>query len=352
MIADPSAGDLEGMPAALTLPVPRMGTVTRCRRLIDPALRKSIADLHPWAAHMASYTFGWSDADGNPLEGSPGKSLRPALVVLCAEAAGGTAADGVPGAVAVELVHAFSLVHDDVIDSDDKRRHRDAAWKAFGVGPAVLSGDALLALAIKELAPHPAALAHLSHALVELVNGQTADMVFEERPWTGPGAVTAEEYADMAERKTGALLGCAAAIGVTLGGASRAVADRMYGMGRDLGLAFQMADDLLGVWGDPADTGKPAHSDLRRGKKTLPVISALTADHPAARELAGLLASGRRDEEYVRRAARLIEEAGGRRLTLERAAHHARLAADAIRACYPQAAELLGLSELFVNRTH
>src|SRR5437868_1081579 len=250
--------------------------LARCRRLMEPALKASVRSLHPWGAQMAAFTMGWSDVDGTPLDHYGGKSVRPALAMLCAQAAGSDAESAVPGAIAVELVHAFSLVHDDIIDSDERRRHRDATWKAFGVGPAVLTGDALLALAISTLAEtgNPVAMRHLSHALVELVYGQTEDMAFEDRPWTGPDAVTVAEYSGMAARKTGALLGCATAVGTALGGGSAAQAERMYDMGLSLGLAYQMVDDLLGIWGDPAVTGKPVFSDLRAGKKTLPVLAA------------------------------------------------------------------------------
>ncbi|MFC7721898.1 polyprenyl synthetase family protein [Nonomuraea recticatena] len=228
------------------------GALARCRQLLEPAMRATVADLHPWTERMAAFTLGWSDIDGTPVEADTGKGLRPALAMLCAEAAGGTFESAVPGAVAVELVHVFSLVHDDIIDSDERRRHRPAVWKAYGVGPAVLAGDALLALAVRSAAsgPHAAAAASLlSSALVELVHGQTLDMAFEERPWTGPEAVTVAEYTSMAADKTGSLIGCAAALGVTFAGAPAVLATRMYGMGRDLGLAFQMVDDVLGIWG-------------------------------------------------------------------------------------------------------
>lgn len=352
--ASPS-GDL-GDPRPLP-PLATSEVLTRYRRLMEPALRQAVTSLHPWGAHMAAFTLGWSDIDGTPLDEHGGKSLRPALAMLCAQAAGSPPDSAVPGALAVELVHAFSLVHDDIIDSDERRRHRDAVWKAFGVGPAVLTGDALLALAISRLAAtdNSIAMGYLSRALVELVHGQTEDMAFENRPWNGDDAVTAEEYSGMAARKTGALLGCAAAVGTALGGGSAAQAERMYGMGRSLGLAYQMVDDLLGIWGDPAVTGKPVYSDLRAGKKTLPVLAALAADDPAAGKLEDLLLTGDLDDDTVRLAADLIEAAGGADVTRELAARHAGLAVEALGACFPGAAELhelRDLCELIVNRSH
>ncbi|MFG3436684.1 polyprenyl synthetase family protein [Nonomuraea sp. NPDC047897] len=328
-------------------------TLARVRGLLTPALRDAVAGLHPWGGDMAAFALGWTESDGTPAGEQGGKALRPALAVLCAEAVGGAPEQAVPGALAVELVHAFSLVHDDIIDHDEQRRHRDSVWKAFGVGPAVLTGDALLALAISRLAATGSAPAtnRLAAALVELVNGQTEDMAFEDRPWTGRNAVTLDEYCAMAARKTGALLGCAAAVGVTLGGGSAAQADRVYEVGRELGVAFQIADDLLGIWGDPDVTGKPVHSDLRRGKKTLPVLAALAAGGPAAGDLADLLTTGAAGDEPVRQAAHLIEQAGGRRRAVELADRRARAAVAALDACLPSAATLRALCLTLVNRT-
>ncbi|GAA4610755.1 polyprenyl synthetase family protein [Actinoallomurus liliacearum] len=302
--------------------------LSRWSSLAAPALRAAVETLHPWPARMAAYAFGWAGRDGRPSGGSPatgGKGLRPALVLLCAGAAGAPADSALAGAVAVELVHAFSLVHDDIMDGDERRRHRASVWRAYGVGPAILTGDALLALAMATLARVPgpgaaAAMERLSATLIELVHGQAEDIAFEGRPWTGRDAVTVEEYVAMAEAKTGALLGCAAAIGCLLGGGPPERAERIAVMGRQLGLAFQMTDDLLGIWGDPSVTGKPASSDLRRGKKTLPVLAALESGTPAARRLEEVLAAPLTGEEELELARNLIEDAGGRRRTRERAA--------------------------------
>lgn len=293
--------------------------------------------------------MGWADLDGRELDSDGGKGLRPAIALLSAEAVGGTAPDALPAAVAVELVHAFSLAHDDIIDRDELRRHRAALWKAYGVGPALLTGDALLALAVGRLAARPEAMPYLSAALIELVQGQTADMAFESRPWSGPGVVTIEEYAEMAAGKTGGLLGAAAAAGVALGGAP-GLADRMWGMGRDLGVAFQIVDDMLGIWGDPRLTGKPVHNDLRRDKKTLPVLAALATGGPAARELAAVLASGAVDEESVRHAAHLVEEAGGREAARALADRYLTSALGVLDECLPEAGELRDLCHSLVDR--
>ncbi|MFC4014487.1 polyprenyl synthetase family protein [Nonomuraea purpurea] len=325
------------------------GAITRCRSLFEPALREAVSALHPWGAQMAAFALGWSDADGRPDDRDGGKGVRPAVAMLAAEAVGGGAESGLPAAVAVELVHAFSLAHDDIIDHDERRRHRAALWKAYGVGPALLAGDALLALAVHELAGRPEAMRYLSAALVELVQGQTADMAFENRPWHGPRAVTISEYVEMAAGKTGGLLGAAAATGVALGGAP-ALADRMWEMGRDLGVAFQIVDDMLGIWGEPDVTGKPVHNDLRRDKKTFPVLAALAADHPEARELAALLAAGLPDDDAVHQAARLVTEVGGRASAEAMAERYISSALRIMDECLPEAVELRAVCESLVHR--
>ncbi|WP_443040793.1 polyprenyl synthetase family protein [Streptomyces sp. AHA2] len=272
--------------------------------------------MHPWVAEMAAYSFGWCEVGGAPVAAPGGKGVRQALAVLGAEAAGADGRDGVAAAVAVELVHAFSLVHDDIMDGDAHRRRRPAVWKAYGTGPAVLAGDALFALAVDTLATRPGGaggVRALSAALGDLVCGQADDLLFTGRPWTGPDRVRPHEYRVMAERKTGALLGCAAALGAVLGGGDPATAAALDRAGRHLGVAFQIVDDVLGIWGDPEVTGKPVHGDLRERKKTFPVLVALGS--PQGRHLAALLETG----EAPQAAAALIEEAGGRTAALAEA---------------------------------
>ncbi|MGV3647425.1 polyprenyl synthetase family protein [Streptomyces antibioticus] len=294
--------------------------LTRCRALVRPALAEAVGRLHPWVGEMAAYSFGWCEAGGAPAAGSGGKGLRQALAVLGAEAVGAPARAGVPAAVAVELVHAFSLLHDDVMDGDTTRRGRPTVWKAYGTGPAVLAGDALFALAVETLAVQPppagpAAVRLLSGALGDLVRGQADDLLFAARPWAGPRRVSPEAYRAMAEGKTGALLGCSAALGALLAGAPPTAVAALDRAGRRLGVAFQVVDDVLGVWGDPAVTGKPVHADLRERKKTFPVLAALASPTPAAHRLAVLLDRGGDPAE----AAALVEEAGGRAAALAEA---------------------------------
>ena len=192
-------------------------------------------------------------------------------------------------AVAVELVHDFLLLHDDIIDGDPTRRHRAAAWWVFGVGRAIIAGDTLLSLASHVLAERPG-LRVLTTAQLDLCAGQSADMAFEQRADVGVAECVA-----MAECKTAALLACACELGALAGGGDARQCRLLAELGRRLGLAFQLADDLLGIWGDPAVTGKPRSSDLANRKKSLPVVAALTSGTVSGDHLALL----QRDELFA-----------------------------------------------------
>ncbi|MYR90066.1 polyprenyl synthetase family protein, partial [Streptomyces sp. SID685] len=235
-----------------------------------------------------------------------------------AAALGGPAARAaaVPAAAAVELVHNFTLLHDDVMDRDPTRRHRPTAWTVFGDADAILAGDALQALALRLLAedPHPAAApaaARLADCVMELCAGQHTDTDLEHR---APEEVTLDEVLAMAEAKTGALLGCACALGALYAGAGPEEVAALDGFGRQAGLAFQLIDDVIGIWGEPLRTGKPAGADLAARKKSLPVVAALVSGTPAAAELAALYGKPyiTGDSEGIARTALAVERAGGR----------------------------------------
>jgi geranylgeranyl diphosphate synthase type I len=277
-------------------------------------------------------------------------------VLLCAEAVRGTASSAVGAGVAVELVHNFSLLHDDVMDQDRTRRHRPTAWAIFGVPAAILAGDVLLASASDVLAaeyPGEAAelIRRLTGAVVRLIDGQTADVAFERRTDVGLAECLA-----MAAGKTGALLGCACELGALVGGATAGRAERLRQFGEHLGLAFQLVDDLLGIWGDPAVTGKPVMADLRTRKKSLPVVAALTAGTDPGDRLARLYhrAEPLTDAD-LRTAAALVEQAGGRRWARTRSQDELEAALVCLRAADPEpaaAARLTALAELLSHRDH
>jgi geranylgeranyl diphosphate synthase type I len=309
----------------------------RGRTLATPVLRAAINRLAPPMDTVAAYHFGWIDAEGNPAAGDGGKAVRPALAVLSAQAAGAAPEVGVPGAVAVELVHNFSLLHDDLMDGDEQRRHRDTVWKVHGPAQAILVGDALFALAneiLLELGTVEAGRAtrRLTAATRALIDGQAQDISYEHRD-----RVSVEECQEMEGNKTGALLACASSVGAVLGGADDRTADTLERYGHHLGLAFQAVDDLLGIWGDPVTTGKQAWSDLRQRKKSLPVVAALAAGGPASEQLGELLAEDAKrsdfenfsEAEFAARAA-LIEQAGGREWTAEEARRQHIVAVEAL----------------------
>lgn len=327
------------------------------RALVDPHLRAAVDSLPGSIRRVVMYHFGWQHADGSPADGGAGKAIRPALVLAATRALGGDPRDAVRAAVAVELAHNFTLLHDDVIDEDRTRRHRATAWTVFGIPDAVIAGDAVLALAQRLLAEDaravsPRASARLSTCIIELCAGQQADCAFEER---GPEEVSLDECLTMATAKTGALLGCACALGALYAGADERAVGAMDGFGREAGLAFQLIDDLIGIWGDPAQTGKPVGADLAAHKKSLPVVAALTSGTAAATELAALYRGAMNTAGEVSRASDAVDRAGGRDWAqgcaadrMARAVHHLSRAVPDLSA----AGDLLALAEFVTRRTH
>lgn len=299
------------------------GILEKAREAIEPLIREAVNQLAPSVAELVSYHLGWTDAEGRPSAAPAGKGIRPALAMLSAEASWADPEIAVPGAAAVELVHNFSLVHDDLMDSDVERHHRPTVWALWGTGAAVVVGDALATMATQVLlaAPNPAApaaAAALAEATAEMIAGQADDLAFEARR-----TVSVEECMSMSTAKTGALLGCAASIGAILAGAPPATVRALRDYGRHLGVAFQAVDDLLGIWGDPAVTGKPVGNDLRQRKKSMPIVAALGAGDEEARELGKLLVTEEPlSQEQVERATWLVEACGGRDWTAARAKAH------------------------------
>ncbi|PWK78617.1 geranylgeranyl diphosphate synthase type I [Lentzea atacamensis] len=326
------------------------------RTVVDPALRAAVNRLPDSVRRVAGYHFGWWDEHGRSITTDSGKAVRPALALLATQAVGGTAACGLPAAVAVELVHNASLLHDDIIDRDATRRHRPTAWSAFGVPAAILAGDALFFLSIHILSTAPAplstqGLAFLEEAVQQLIDGEYTDTAFEHRT-----EVTLAQCQAMAQAKTSTLIACACALGALAGGANPTQTDHLRSFGHHLGIAFQLVDDLMGIWGDPAHTGKPHLSDLRAHKKSLPVVAALTTPCPASQELASLYHQNTPlTEHQLQHAATLIEAAGGRDWATRQADHHLTTALHHLTAAdladHP-AAQLATLAHMIIQRNH
>ena len=291
------------------------------RRQVDAAEAEAppgaaIAPFHG----MLRYHLGWADADFAPVRADGGKRLRPLLLLRCAEALGGPAAAtaAVPAAAAVELLHNFTLIHDDIQDESSHRRHRETVWRLWGTAQAINAGDALFAIAhaaVYHLAEPPCAVEparvlaiarYFDCVALRIVEGQYLDLAQEGR-WGGGVA----RYLATIEGKTAAIMAFAARAGAALAGADGETADLFGRFGRALGLAFQVRDDILGIWGAPEVTGKPAADDLRRRKQSLPVVALDEVGAPAARaELRSLYAAPRLDEAGVARILALLDEAG------------------------------------------
>lgn len=226
---------------------------------------------------MMTYHMGWTGEGAGPE--ATGKRIRPLMVLLCAASCGAEWNSALPAAAAVELVHNFSLVHDDIEDNSDKRRGRATVWKKWGMPQGVNAGDGLFALsnlAITDLVnSFPAetvvkAAQILHNTCLDLTRGQFLDISYEDR-----ADLSVEDYWPMVTGKTAALLAGCCALGSLLGGADEAAQEAYRSFGHYLGLAFQVQDDILGVWGNEALTGKSAASDLIEGKKSLPVLFGL-----------------------------------------------------------------------------
>jgi len=263
------------------------------------------------------YHLGWADESLSPIAAPVGKRLRPLICLLTTEASGGDSDTALPAAVALELLHNFTLIHDDIEDGDALRHHRPTLWKLWGEPQAINAGDgmhvlsnlALLDLADRGVPPERViALARrLAQTSLVITEGQHLDLSFERR-----GDVTPAEYLDMIGRKSAALLGCAAVMGAEIAAASADVCAALDRFGVELGMGFQIRDDILGIWGHAETTGKPA-GDLRRRKKTLPSLYAGSRSPAEERAvLSRLFAGPEPDDGAVEAAVALLERHGAR----------------------------------------
>lgn len=332
----------------------------RCRDLVRTGLTEAVPRLGSALQPVVSYHLGWTDVDGRPTVADTGKGLRGCLALLSGEAVGGSVQRLLPGAVGVELIHNFSLLHDDVIDLDQERRHRPTAWTVFGIGPAIVAGDALLTLALKVLLevgsqPGADAASALLDATALMIEGQQLDLSFQAQR-----DLSIEDVLDMSRRKTGALIGVSATIGAILACADRATVAALEDFGINLGIAFQAVDDLLGTFGDSSVTGKDVGGDVRRRKLTLPLVTALSRQGAEAEELSAIMkADHDLDEWHVNRATKLIEACGGRDLTVEHAQRHYDAAVAALEKVQPSGAvatnawlALHGIAAFSVRRSY
>ncbi|MEU2080782.1 polyprenyl synthetase family protein [Streptomyces albus] len=347
--------DVPGLPAAPSL-------LSYAHERTEPLLREAVGGLQPELRRVCGYHFGWTQPNGSPTYGVTPEPLLRAALALYAAGAGESGRDGggpenstaaaLPGAAAVELVHNWATLHDDVMDGEALRRGRSAVWAVYGTGWAVLAGDALLGAASRCLLPaepagengapaavngrahpgapsrplaepfgtasaepagprpdHAAMLRLLTRTTSRLVGGRSAELALRRR---APEGISMEEYAAVAAARSSSLLECALAGGALLGGADERVVETLTRAGHHLGIAAQAARDIEDLWSGTALSGRPVMSGLREGGPSLPLIAALRAGNPAARTLAESLGGGPACPPPPDELAALIENAGGR----------------------------------------
>jgi geranylgeranyl diphosphate synthase type I len=311
---------------------------------IELELQKQISRLdrpRTKAFHeMLTYHMGWSGEGAGPE--ATGKRIRPLLVLLtCLASSGAEGRDGtwqsaLPAAAAVELVHNFSLVHDDIQDNSEKRRGRPTTWVKWGAPMAINAGDALFVLsnqAIIDLKENYSAEVVVKAAKIlqatclELTRGQFLDMSYEEKIDLG-----VDDYWPMVAGKTAALLSACSHIGALLGGADDSLQEAYRSFGHYLGLAFQVQDDILGIWGDEVVTGKSAASDLLEAKKSLPVMAGLSANG----RFAARWQQGPIQASEVQELARVLASEGGYEKANDAAKQMTDLALMSLREADPQ----------------
>lgn len=303
--------------------------IDRYRPAVDRELRSVLERRVIEPYRLMRYHLGWEDLGGRPVDARGGKLLRPTLCLLCCEALGGEWRRALPAAAALELLHNFTLIHDDIEDASLQRHGRETLWSLWGEAQAINVGDGMFALAhvtllsLQERGYPPKtvlqAVRMLGNATLRLCEGQHQDLTYAEEREIG-----LQEYLGMIEGKTAALLAASCGIGALLGGGRARAVDALTEFGRRVGLAFQIWDDVLGIWGNAEETGKPSGDDLRAGKKSYPVVLALERASAEEQErLLALLADDEMDDESVQRACDLLERLGAREETERAALAHA-----------------------------
>ena len=295
-------------------PLPQM--IDRYGESIQEALRAELAPDRvgdgSFVYDILRYYMGWADETGAPASAGAGKAVRPTLCLFGCEAVGGEVSQAIPAAVAIELIHNFSLIHDDIQDGDETRRGRKTAWAVWGLPKALVAGNVLRVVADSALHNLPkseraiAAVSLLTEAYLEMIDGQYLDISFEGRHDIGM-----DDYRRMISRKTGALLRCSLNMGATVGTDDASTVAAFRECGRALGYVFQIRDDALGVWGEESVTGKPVGSDIRRKKNSYPVVYAMeNADALDSRLLSETYAKDALDDADIASVMGVMERMG------------------------------------------
>jgi len=308
----------------------------RYRAPIEEVLRSVLADRTLPIYQIMRYHLGWVDAEGNPVGGISGKAFRPVLCLLGCEAVGGDWHKALPAAAAIELIHNFSLIHDDIEDADVERRHRPTVWYLWGAPSAITVGNAIRVvakLALQRLSADgigPEQSLQIWSAIevnsLAMIEGQYLDLTFESR-----FDVSVDDYIRMISLKTGALIATSLKVGALLGTNDLKLIDGLENFGRKLGLVFQVTDDLLGIWGEPETTGKSTASDILRKKKSLPVVFAMQATQGFShKELLETYKKPALDDDDLQRVLSILEETKARAFCEGMARHYAAAAVSAL----------------------
>jgi geranylgeranyl diphosphate synthase, type I len=309
-------------------------------RVVELSREPHFNELHK----MMSYHMGWEGEGAGPK--ARGKRVRPLLVLLTCAAAGCDWHDALPAAAAVELVHNFSLIHDDIEDNSDLRRGRPTVWKIWGLAQGINAGDTMFTLAhmavlrLEETSTLPNTLeaaSILQQTCLQLTQGQYLDISYEDRQ-----DLTIKNYWPMVGGKTAALLATCTKLGALVADVDDHILQSYYQFGRNLGLAFQALDDFLGIWGDADKIGKSTASDLIEGKKSLPVLFGIEQGGEFARRWT----QGPISPEEVPEVAAQLEAEGGREYTKQVADRYTQRALTALQDAGPQGSAGEALSEL------
>ena len=296
---------------------------------------------------MMHYHMGWLDEQLQPADVHAGKQIRPVICLLACQAAGGDWRQAVPAAAAIELLHNFSLIHDDIEDASPTRRGRKTLWTIWGQEQAINAGDAMFAfahLALNRLVNRRVAAETAVHALrrfdetcVRLTQGQHADMDFETRD-----SVTVDEYLTMITGKTAVLLSLCTELGALIAGCNKETVHNYAQFGLNLGLAFQVIDDILGIWGDEAVIGKSASTDILTKKKTLPILYGLSQNGV----LRKLYEREITNEAFVEEAISVLNTTGARDYATERATYYSQTALQHLEEAQPTGTAYIALNQL------
>ena len=280
---------------------------------------KEIIDSNSSALYsMLRYHLGWQDKDGHSCYEKSGKLVRPTLCLLSCQVVGGSISQILPVAAAIELIHNFSLIHDDIEDAGYERHHRPTVWKLWGQPQAINAGDSMFTLAylallrLKQNGIADGKIIRSTQMLAEtclqLCEGQYLDIACQNR-----FDITIDDYLNMIAKKTAALIAASTSLGAYLGTEDEKMVNYLYQFGRELGLAYQIRDDILGIWGVEQNTGKPVGSDILQRKKTLPVVYGLQNSKGENRgKLARFYSQEYIQDKDIPEVIRILEQSGAR----------------------------------------